>query len=136
MYLSWFMSNVLLCRGSIFQMEKEMLLPHEHRHPNHSLVYKPGFGPYPVQDVDPSFRKCFNHFGPSEYTIWAVTTVVPSYLGFRVTGTRTFTVVHPHFSGVGSVRNPNFLFGLVSGASAGLIYAYVRSYSMISSFGL
>lgn len=68
-------------------MDNGMLLPHEHKHPNHSLVYKPGFGPYPVQDPDPSFRKCFSNFGPSEYTIWAVTAAVPSYLGFRVTGT-------------------------------------------------
>ena len=36
-----------------------------------------------------------------------------------------------HICLVGSVRNPNFLFGLVSGASAGLIYAYVRSYSIL-----
>jgi hypothetical protein len=64
-----------------------MLLPHEHRHAHHSVLFKPGFGPFPVTDKDPSFSTCYRHFAASEYAIWATTTLVPSYLGYRVTGT-------------------------------------------------
>lgn len=60
-----------------------LLLPHEHRHPTHGVLFRPGTGPYTVHHPDPPFRTCFRAFGREEYGVWALTAAVPAYLGYR-----------------------------------------------------
>lgn len=89
------------------------LLPHEHRHPFLGLRFRPGTGPYPVSERDPSVAQCLRHFGPTEYGVWGLTAAVPATFGYY--HGRTF-------------RDGFFLLGLGLGAGTGLVYAYVRAY--------
>ena len=65
------------------EAHETLLLPHEHRHPTHSVLFRPGTGPYTVHHPDPPFRTCFRAFGREEYGVWALTAAVPAYLGYR-----------------------------------------------------
>lgn len=104
-----------------------MLLPQDHHHQHHSVAFKPGFGPYHVTDKDPSIRACIRHFGPSEYTVWGVTALVPSFLGYRASSTEyEFRLASYCFAG--SFRSFYFGFGMMAGVGCGFVYAYTRAY--------
>ena len=61
-----------------------ILPPHLYRHPIYPWIkFRPGFGPYPVTDPDPSFRTCMRNLNRGEYMTWTAMTAVPSYFGYR-----------------------------------------------------
>lgn len=63
-------------------------LPHEHRHEHYPIDFKNGFGPYAVSNLDPSFKVCLRNFGPSEFAVWGITTVIPCIVAFRNVSTK------------------------------------------------
>ncbi len=59
---------------------------HLRKHPVFTTFrYADGVEPFPVYYQDPSVRTCVAHFGTYEYGLLALTTFVPSYLGYSAT---------------------------------------------------
>lgn len=91
----------------------QRLHPRAVRHPS-GQTFLPGFGPYPITELHPSFTTCVSHFGKYEVGILLVSALFPAYLGYRANR---------------RVRDAHTIFGAVAGAAAGLFYAYYYAYS-------
>lgn len=48
------------------------------RHANPSITFKVGFGPFPIEDLHPSFAKCLQRMAATDYGVWATTALLPT----------------------------------------------------------
>lgn len=66
-------------------MESPVRAPHKTGHALYPEIrYQSGLGPYHITNGDPSFMECVRGFGRYEYGLFAITTGIPAYMGYRL----------------------------------------------------
>lgn len=113
-----------------YKVDRPVLVPRRNRlAADRRWSFPVGMGPYPTLIANPTVRDCVQHFGTYEYTIMAMTTLIPAYLSSKKAGRSTLAILF-HRSFVGGVKSPWCIAGLITGFSAGCLFAYQHAHGM------